>query len=71
MKIFILDQEGGFGGYKNFDGGDVEENVDLHNVKMGSLGFKIFPVAMLKNMSSCTQEPWLHWCSKHFVVGRC
>ena len=54
MKIFILDQEGGFGGYKNFDGGDVEENVDLHDVKMGLLGFKIFLVATLKNMSIFT-----------------
>ena len=27
---------------------------DFHSVKMGSLGFKIFPVAMLKNMSIFT-----------------
>ena len=22
---------------------------------------------MLKNMSNCTREPWLHWVSKHLV----
>ena len=33
-----------------FDGGDVEEHDDFHTVKMSSLGFTIFPVAMLKNM---------------------
>ena len=45
-----MDQESGFGGYKIFDGGDVEEHDDFHTVKMSSLGFTIFPVAMLKNM---------------------
>ena len=48
-------------------GGDVEENVDFHNVQMGSLGFKKFPVAKLKKMSIFLRYKWLHWGSKHFV----
>ena len=54
MNIGIFRPGKWFGSYKHFDGDDVEEHVDFHNVKMGTLGFKIFQTTMLKNMSIFT-----------------
>ena len=50
-KMSISGSKNGFTWVQNMSGGNVEEHVDFHNVKMASLGFKKFRGAMLMKMA--------------------